>query len=968
MAIDNSKQVHIPAPQDFIKYDVKEDMAPVMVHFASWAAKSPERLALCHAGQTLSYGELNAKVNQLANHLLHILGDGEEPVGILFGKDIPAIIAILATLKAGKIYTGLDPANPVDSLKTICNDLKPRVILTSSLYVKIAQEVAGNEIRLINVEQPESLFSSEDPITKVSSDRLAAIYYTSGSTGEPKGVMVDHRTLWCRTYMGIATLKISPSDRICLPFPVGLGWSASPLFGALTTGASLFLYDFSEKSVIEVAEWFTKNKITYTPIPPSFFRQFITALPDDYGSNFPDMRAILIGGEVLHPHELTLWQKRFSPNCIIRYGLSSTESGPITHAHYTTGSIVAESSLTFGMPSPGVSVFIMNEEGDLVPNGTMGEIVVQSDALLSGYWKKEFLNQKVFLSDPENPEKKLFRTGDMGCIDESGSLEFLGRKDTQVKIRGFRVDLAGIASIIRSHPMIHDAVVVSRENRSKGARLIAYIVFLPGLETSSAELKKYLAAKLPPYMLPAAFHIMAALPYNATGKVISSSLPPVTGTRPELESPYIAPRKEIEINIANIWKKILELDQVGIQDNFFDLGGDSLSAMDMTLEVEKLLSKPIPALFFKKPTISYLTTLIDSDPGDESGQSYIRAKNKKNKTSMPKLKDLANRRFSLDIVDRLADLMIARWIVSMPYIKAKEWAVNWSQNSFARNFVYKRRYDLLSRLSVSLDNEPGMTPETFQRSIVTNLSFGMSIYFDNEAMDKGNSKANSEKYNYWRSLSDLIEKTPKEDLPGYFPVNGLEHLLNAQREGKGVILLTAHSITSPIRFKSLSKQINMEIPTISYRTPIRQSEYRENPKGLPQSIGSTMNAEIAIRGQKLLQQGLVINIVGDTSDPYGQSHHISIGGRAYQMKSGFAELALNTGAAIIPHYGGCLSDGRPELNFLPPFVPINGTRNAQVESLVAQYTAFINDIWKKYPEVLHWRRIRTHFSRPNVQE
>lgn len=981
----NEKQVEVAAPQDFIPFHIELDRAPIIMHFTAWAKKEPNRHALSGDGKIFSYGELNTQANQLANHLLQILGEKEEPIVILLKREPLAVISILAILKAGKFYAGLDATNPESTLRVICEDLNPKVILTNSSYMQIAENISGPETLIINVEQLEVGLSANDPAITISLDMMAGIYYTSGSTGKPKGVMVDHRAMWYRTFSGITSLKISPSDHLCLPFPIGFGWSTSPLFGALSTGASLFLYDFSGKSIIDVADWFIVNKITYTPMPSTFFRQFMNSIPEGYGMGMPDMRIIFVGGEVMQNQELQLWKNRFSSKCALRYGFSSTEAGPITFSIYTKDQNLSETNLTFGITAPGVEILIRDDQGSLHQSEATGEIVVNSKAVMKGYWKNDHLNQKIFTVDPKKPENKLYLTGDLGRLNEKKELEFLGRKDTQVKIRGYRVDLLNIETIIRKLSEVQDVTVVPYKGSNGDTRLAAYLVLNPRETTTIQNIKKQLSTQLAAYMMPSSFCIVDTLPYNATGKIIAHALPKPSRERPEIDSIYTPPASELEIQVAKVWKRILDLDEVGIEDNFFELGGDSLMALEMILEIEKIISKTVVSQsFFKRPTISNLTAHIEApEPKEIDNKSFIleshkqnnnRPKTKKKKTFGTKtLKKIATRKYSLNSIDRLVDLVTAKYISTKSYEDAKIWITNWSQNPLVRAMLYQRRYALFSKWVMELEDCHIQPSDVFPVSLATNLNYGLAKYIGKDQkrkIDNGSRldalKRSSSKY--WQSLAKLVVATPLEQLNENFPVNGLIHLQNALQEGKGVILLSFHGVMTPTRFLTLEQRIGMKVFTISYRTPLEQSGHNKNSQELTNSIGSTMNAEIALFGQRQLQQGGIVNIIGDTSDPYGQAHQITLGGRAYRIKSGFAELALNTGAKIIPHFGGSLADGRPELNLLPPLDPGNGSRSEKIEKLVRDYTAFINHVWVTRPEVLRWMKIKKHFSRQIVDK
>jgi acyl-coenzyme A synthetase/AMP-(fatty) acid ligase/acyl carrier protein len=965
-------QIGIPTPQDFVPLEREIDQVPVTALLTKWSQKKPDKLALVSQGRTYSYGELNSNVNKLANGLLQVLGEKEEPVGILLGKDSSAIISLLATLKAGKFYGGLDPENPTTFLRTICDDLEPRAILTDHEHIHIANEIAKKGTHVLNVEDWASDSPVGEPEIKISLNLKAGVYFTSGSTGKSKGVMVDHKGLWHRTYSSIMSLKYSGSDRTCLPFPIGFGWSTTPLFGTLVTGGALFQYDYNEKSILDVADWLVKQGITNAPMPATFFRQFISLLPDTFGSGFPDMRFIFVGGDFLHYDDLKSWEGRFSTNCTLCYGFSSTEAGPITRSYYRPNMRITDNRLTFGMPAPGVEIFISDKLGNLVSPGITGEIVIRSGGVMNGYWKRDSLNRSIFLDDPAYPGDKLLLTGDMGRKDDQNTLEFLGRKDSQVKIRGYRVDISNISMVINNLSIINDAVVVPYKRKNGEIRLAAYLILKQNNKSSTQQIRKLLASELPSFMIPTYFCVLDELPRNAHGKINTYKLPKPIGERPALETEYVPPNTELQNQITAIWRKILELDEVGVNDNFFELGGDSLMVLEMTLDVEKVFSRSVPQSFFKTPTVSHLAELLTDDTreGKESDQFVLESFRKNSESQddqyarYSKKRKWLSREYSLKDLDLLLDMIVGHYLVRKPYLEAQEWALKWSQNRRVQRILYQRRAVLFSRWLTLLELEQPHSSDIFGMSIFANLWNRMPRpWKNNRDPKKEMQKYLQSRYPYWRTLGEMIEAVPYGELSEQFPMRGLENLMSAYQKGRGVILVSFHGMPRASGFIPLQRVLRIDdIPTISYLIPIRQSRYQGKRDQMSASTAATLNAEIAMFGQRRLLDGGLIHFVSDRSDTMGRTYKVDIGNRIYEVKGGFAELALNTGASVIPFVRYYLPEGRVQMEFNAPLDLGEGERYERVEGMVREYGAFIERSRKAHPEAMSWNWLKGYLA------
>jgi|GEM_PF-2429400 len=976
----------IPPPFDFSPILHEEDRMAVTEYIDYWSKENPASIAIIDQGLVYSFSQLNSIVNQIANGLLQEIGEKEDVVALLFDKEAAAIFSLFGTLKAGKIYASLDPNSPSPYLKSIVQDLTPAVIITNNTYESLAKEISQDSTKVIMLDHWYQNFSINKPQSNDSMDKQAAIFYTSGSTGKSKGIVISQNGLWYRAYNTILPLKFSPSDRICMPFPIGFAWSIAPLFGALVSGATLLLYDYEDKSVDEIKTWLAENKITFVPIPSGLLKKILPGSKDYNRLDLPYLRVIVAGSDSIDLEDIILFQQKFPENSILVYPFSSSEAGSISRTYFRTNSLLSEQDLLFKFLNPDVDILILDEQRKSVQPNTPGEIAVRSQGNMVGYWSKNGIDTSRLIDDPEIPGGKILLTGDMGLLNEHNHLKFLGRQDKQLKIRGFRVDLSIIDAILRKSPSVKDVAIVADKRKNGDVKILAYLILKDGLQASTQDIKDFAINELPEYMLPSSFMIVDQFPYSASGKVNTFLLPKPKKERTHLSSVFVPPQSTTELTIASIWREVLDLDEIGVQDNFFELGGDSLSVLEMILLVENSLSKTIPQSFFKTPTISHLISLLTDDsnlhalaPSEFQVESFRQkgiSKSPDQKFSRKKkfsLKKMFSGKYSATNFYHFLDGLIARIIINLSYEQAKRWMVNWSKSNLVRTLFYRTRFNLFQQWLTSIQADTTNIEEKFQLSTITNLNYGLIYYIDKknhnhakkDILEKVDQLSKSP-WPFWSSFGNILASYSQDDINQLFPVSGLEILTNALNEKNGVILLSFHGFSPPLRLIPLSVRLGINIFTISYRISFSQSEYHATPKDAHEYIGSTLNAEIALHGQRILSGGGIINIIGDSFDPYGKPYQIDVGGRAYRVKNGFADMAFNSNAKIIPYFGYCLPDGSLQTVILPPLQSSLADRNAKNDDLMNQYARFINFVWHNYPQAVRWGKIQNYFHMPLI--
>jgi len=968
----------IKSPDDFspISDEILEET--IIPQFERIVKKYPDRMAVKDSTLVLTYQELNNAINNLAHWIINEMSDDKSPIAFLLGNEVFAIIVFMAVLKSGRPYVGLHPGNSNEQLRSFLEDSTASLLITSAESKETAETLLNNQkqIKVLYFDEIQTNSEYENPEYHVAPNDLFGIFYTSGTTGTPKGIMSGHLyKSQSAQYMNNSWF-FSPSDRIPLLTSVCYGASYPSVFGAFLSGALLCIFDLKANSAQKALDWIISEELTVFRCTPSIFRTVFGLVPNEL--IFSKLRFITLGGESITETDIELFKAHTAEDCVLINNFSSTETGSMCHYPVHHNLPPFQGFLPAGYPAPGKEIMLLDNNGQQTQTGQAGEIIVRSQYLSFGYWRQPELTNQKFRIDPSDPKFKIYFSGDYGRWRDDGTLEVLGRADTQVKIRGYRVQLEAVDTILRSLTGVKDAATIVH-GTSGSERLVAYLSMTGNEKISVNQLKKELSVKLSDYMIPSLFIQMDALPRTATGKLARHELPKPTNDRPELDTPYKSPHGELQLQIASVWQKVLGLEQVGINDSFFELGGDSLLALQMTLEVEKATSRTISQAFFKEPTIASLATLLEANISSSTNnerfviESYRKDGQQNTKTEKRKrgrgikLTKVISRMYSLSDLDRLIDLLVARNIVSKSFPEALQWTVQWSQNTLVRDLLYRRRYALFTRWVASLKDCNVLPSNAFQMSLLTNMNFGLQRYLGKkERSVKSDLQAyKRSRYPYWRTLGELLDKAPYGQMNEYFPVSGVEHLSQAHQQGTGVVLLSFHGVPTPGRFFALERFMELDpIPTISYHIPIWQSEYHDRRDEMPVEVASTLNAEVALFAQRKLQEGKIINIVSDTNDIQGRTHKVSLAGRAYRIKSGFAELAINTGAVIVPHYRHCLPNGRIQLSLGAPLEPGTGDRQQQVENLLGQYTAFIEHAWATHPEAMRWIKINKHLARP----
>jgi amino acid adenylation domain-containing protein len=580
------------------------------------AKQHPDAIAVKYGKEQLSYDDLNHLANTLARLLQSRGVTGQTPVGIYLNRSPQMIVALLGTLKAGGAYVPIDPQYSREWLKYIIDDTDAPILLTERGLLGTLPELNIDVICLEEIAETLAQ-QGEDLDAIVAGDDLAYIIYTSGSSGAPKGVQICHRALTNFACEAASIFEIKSSDRVLQFASLSFDTSVEEIFPCLTHGATLVLRnDAMLDSIPAFLEECRDSEITVLDLPTAYWHQLTAALFADRCALPNSLRLVIIGGERAIPERLALWQASFAGGTVRlvnTYGPTETTVASttcdLTDAPVEFG-VGAE--VPIGRPIGNVRVLVLDQNLNPVPEGVPGELYIGGIGLARGYLNKPELTAEKFLRDPfnEDPESRLFRTGDLVRSGANGNLEFLGRVDRQVKIRGFRVELDGIEAVLRKHPLIQDAAVIYDSMVHKCA--VGYLVPKEGAVLNTAEVKNFVAAKLPEYMVPAALITIDALPVTRSGKIDRRALPPLENTQCENDQNPSPPQSELEESIAQIWRELLSRTSIGRDQHFFALGGDSLSAAQAVSRIRRKWQVEIPLrVIFEAPTIALLAERVE---------------------------------------------------------------------------------------------------------------------------------------------------------------------------------------------------------------------------------------------------------------------------------------------------------------------------------------------------------------------
>ncbi|HVF49589.1 MAG TPA: amino acid adenylation domain-containing protein, partial [Pyrinomonadaceae bacterium] len=586
--------------------------------FEEQAAQRPDALAVVLDGEQLTYAELNTRANRIAHSLRRAGVSREARVGILLEPSFEMACALLSVLKAGCAYVALDPLYPPERLRYTLQDAGVSLLLSTQTLAGRLPEHSLNVVAL-DAEWPRIVAEDAgNPSPVATPENLAYLVYTSGTTGQPKGILIQHRSLVNAIYAFITHHQVTERDRILQFASLSFDVAAEEFFAAWLSGARLVMRRTPTVTAPEEFVRFLEQEgVTLVNLPASFWGEWATAVAER-GCPLPvSLRRVIVGNEKTLPELLAKWQHAVGDRVEWNnaYGPSETTITASNYEPRRGAQQAGANAVSIGRPVMNAKIYVLDRGQRLVPVGVAGELCIGGAGLARGYHWQPAQTAERFAPNPySGGGERLYRTGDLARYLPDGNIEFLGRVDEQVKVRGFRIELGEIETVLGQHAGVREAVVVARPDGHGGNRLIAYVVERAAQAATAGELRRYLKNILPEYMIPSAFVTLEALPLTPNGKVDRRALPETDALRPELEEAYVAPRSELERTVAGVWQEVLNVENVGVHDNFFNLGGHSLLVVQVNSRLREVLQSDVSIIeMFKYPTVSALAEHLSNE-------------------------------------------------------------------------------------------------------------------------------------------------------------------------------------------------------------------------------------------------------------------------------------------------------------------------------------------------------------------
>lgn len=585
---------HIPYPEQ----------NSIVQSFESQVSKTPGAVAFFFKNQQLTYDELNRRANQVAHYLKSHGMEAGHLVGVFMPRSFDAIVAILGVLKAGGAYVPLEPDHPQTRLTKIIEDSRTRFVLT---HRSLANRLPLDKVHPIFMDTTIASLDDQNlanPLSEIHSDMPAYLIYTSGSTGGPKGVIGLHRGALNRMSWMWSQFPFDPHEVCCQRTPLTFVDSVWEIFGPLLRGVpTVIIPDDVVRDTMRLVRLLEEYKITRVVLVPSLLRAVLETLISS-GISLPDLKFWVSSGEELTADIVRAFQKTLPGRTLLNlYGASEVSADATWH-------IVSEEDnqrIPIGRPIANTQVYVLDKYQNLLPIGAAGELYIGGAGLANGYLNLHEETAERFIVDPfsDKPGARLFRSGDLVRYRPDGVLQLLGRTDQQVKIRGYRVEPTEVRNALEKHPLVRECAVTVREQPSGEKRLVAYIVSQRAQPTPS-ELRYFLRNELPEYMVPTSVEFLDRLPLTHNGKIDSDALP--NSFQPAIKQ---GPRNEIERTIAAVWQDLLGVGHTDIYTDFFELGGDSMSANRLVARLNNIYKIELSLLeFYRVPTLASLAELI----------------------------------------------------------------------------------------------------------------------------------------------------------------------------------------------------------------------------------------------------------------------------------------------------------------------------------------------------------------------
>lgn len=669
--------------------------------FEQQVAKTPEAVAVIEGDCTLTYQDLNQQANQLAHHL-RWLGVGLETlVGICCDRSLEAIVGILAILKVGGAYVPIDPGYPVARRKFMLQDSQVRILLTTQRHSveEMLADWANRAVPLVIALNDAAAWAhhpTTNLVSLVTPNYLAYVLYTSGSTGTPKGVQGCHRGVINRCQWMWQSYPFQPGEVCCQKTSLSFVDSVWEIVGPLLQGVPLVVIpDRVLKDLPQFVNTLAAQAVTRLVLVPSLLRALLESFPD-LAQRLPQLSLWISSGEALDVALVQQFQHQLPGRSLLNLYGSSEVAADVTA--YLVNSSVETATVPIGRAIANTELQVLDEQGQRVPIGVVGELHVGGAGLARGYWNRPGLTAERFIRHPfsDVPEVRLYKTGDLVRYRPDGLLDFCGRTDRQVKLRGHRIELGDIEAVLRQHPAVQMAIALLRQDDPNSSQLVAYVVLQSGQAATGSELRQFLQTTLPDYMQPSAIVVLEQFPLTPNGKVNRQALPMPDPA--ENAATFVAPQTAAEIQMADLWANVLGREQVGIHDNFFELGGHSLLATQLISQVRDAFQVEVPLRqLFVTPTVAGLTDYVE------------RSRTQTQSPSLPPIQPLAQQEYPLSFAQQrlwfLSQLEPDNSAYNIPGAVKIQGALNRAALEWSLNQVI-RRHEVLRTTIVTRAGQP----------------------------------------------------------------------------------------------------------------------------------------------------------------------------------------------------------------------------------------------------------------------
>lgn len=935
IGIIHRPQALTPPRSGFIPFDRKWLARSLPDRFVHQVENSPDQVALKTENQTLTYADLNRAANRLAHALIDKCGTDIEPIALLLSDDVASIVGLLGILKAGKFFVNLNPTMPPTAMQKSLRSIDCRLLIVAREHLALGNSLKGSQgIEVILVDTLEhTSYPTTNPKLNILPSTFAQIVPTSGSTGIPKNVLVTHEMLLHQSMIHINGYYISSADRLMVTTPLTFGSSLSDVFAALLGGAMLCPIRVQPQTLTTLISWLREEQITIYHSVSTLYRRMIQQLNNN--DTFPHLRVIKLGGETIHHSDLQQFQQHFGDHCVLRVGLASSETNLITWYFAGKETEITTPTVPVGYAIIDKEILLFDEASQPVPQGKIGEIVVRSRFLSPGYWDNPELTATKFSLDIEDDTKRIYHTGDLGRQHADGLLEHLGRKDQMVKIRGFRVEMGAIEGELLELPCVKAVAVVAHDHPTREKELIAYIV--PKTEPFLvSRLRADLSKRLPGYMIPLHFVVLDSLPLLPNGKIDRKALPELGNRRPELEIQFVLPANETEKKLATIWSKLLGFSEIGVHDNYFEMGGHSLLTMRLVAEIKKCFDVEIALKdFFIEPTIGHLAAILqrqDDEPdyhqeyntGSES-LAYVGFYTKVGEPDA-----LAKLREDAQTKNQRQGGLKQAVLKSLPYPIATRLLQQIIQQPYIRRKYLSSRVALINEFLDSIDHRV----EQYQ-ALNNSLLFGL--------LDQYNIHPD-----YRTKNTSALYDTNQ------IVLEGIERLREVKREGRGLIMVTSHTYDKLwLQALQLGEYVvgGVEhiLDDLDVDADIAQRFF----------LAEQMN-----RARQILQRGGIVKFPVDGHQGTSKGIEVPFHGRLRRFRTGFAELAMTTDTDAVMAISKMKPNEPVHIKFVGPFE--RGEKKMaygeRVELLVSQYIALLHDSWTEMPWMVPWYQMERHLN------